>query len=186
MCGKPGCLECSGVPGRLTPMGNRNNKIEGYTDRDTGPNTTGEAVEPLSAEKVVAFFEAMQARYARMTSDQLFDFSHPVDEYGPQGGNAVITNTVSLQPDYDMPEKIDGVLVIIPVGATAASLQLGQRILNLYTGAALTTPLIPVIPAPAGIILNSDDPRILSIAGTLTSAPYLGLTGFAVTRGQFS
>jgi hypothetical protein len=140
--------------------------------------------DQAQAARVVAL---ASAHMMKMIRDQAFDYTHPVDEYAPQGGNQVIpaNGIITVQSDYDMPEKIESVLVIVPVGATSAALQLGQRLLTLYAGAALTAPLLWTVPY-AGIILNSDDPRILTMTGGLTSPPYLGLTGYALTRGQFS
>lgn len=119
-----------------------------------------------------------------MLADKGFDYTHPVDEYAPQGTPGPV-QSLTIQSDYDMPERIETILVVIPVGATSALLQLGQRSIQYYSGAALTTPLV-VSNHVSGIIINSDDPRILTFTGTITSQPYLGLTGYALTRGQFS
>jgi hypothetical protein len=156
-----------------------------HPDPETGPDEQGIEVPPASHEQMLRTIALRQVQLMRMIADQSFNYSHPVDEYAPQGGTAVITNTVTLQPDYDMPERITTVTAIVPVGATSASLQLGQRTLTLYSGTALTTPGIIVL-VVHGIIVNSDDPRILTLGGTLTTPPYLGLTGYALTRGQFS
>ena len=154
-------------------------------DTDHGPDTTGHTAPALTKEQLGEARSAASLRYQRLVKDKLFDYTHPVDEYGPQGGNNIIANTVIVQPDYDMPEMITGVFVIIPVGCTLAQLQLGQRNLVLYSGAALTAPLIPAIPE-TGLILDADDQRQLTLTGALTTAPYLGLTGWALTRGQFT
>ena len=163
----------------------RNSIATHNPDPNSGPDEQGIEIPSASHEQMVKNLLLASARLSKMANDQAFDYSHPVDEYAPQGGTAVITNTVTLQPDYDMPERITTITAIIPVGATGASLQLGQRTMVLYSGTALTAPGVLTM-SVHGIIVNSDDPRILSIAGTLTSAPYLGLTGFALTRGQFS
>jgi hypothetical protein len=123
-----------------------------------------------------------------MIKDQAFDYTHPVDEYAPQGMSstmALYPNIINVQPDYDMPERIEAITVIIPVGATLAVLQLGQRTMTLYSGPVITTPIVTSVQC-RGIILNSDDLRTLTITGGLTTAPYLGLCGWALTRGQFS
>ena len=73
------------IKGKPTPLGYRNAVLPGYTDTDTGPNTRGDQVSPLTEKQVDLYFQAMQARYMRMMSDQVFDYSHPVDEYGPVG-----------------------------------------------------------------------------------------------------
>jgi hypothetical protein len=147
----------------------------------------GLAVPPVTDAQMARVVAMAQAHLMKMLKDQAFDYTHPVDEYGPQGlaPATAYGNIVNIQSDYDMPEKIENILVVIPVGTTVASLQLGQRTLNLYSGAALTTPQIVTVPY-CGIILNSDDPRTLTLTGVITSAAYLGLTGWALTRGQFS
>jgi hypothetical protein len=155
------------------------------TDMDQGAGTPGIAVPPASLEQMLKTMGLANAHLMKMANDRAYDYSHPVDEYAPQGGTAVITNTVTVQPDYDMPERINGLTVIIPVGSTAAVLQLGQRLMQLYSGSALTVPGILCMNV-MGIVLNSDDPRRLTLTGTLTPPPYVGLTGFALTRGQFS
>jgi hypothetical protein len=166
----------SGVQGR--------NAFARGTDQDTGQDAQGIRVPPVTADQIALLEALKRANLIRSLDDRAFDYSHPVDEYAPQGSPGAV-QSLTVQPDYDMPERITTIMVIIPVGATGASLQLGQRTWQLYSGAALTTPAI--LPMPVhGVILNSDDPRILTLTGTITSQPYVGLTGFALTRGQFS
>jgi hypothetical protein len=155
------------------------------TDRDQGPGTPGLGVPVPSDASIARIIQLGQAHLLKMLSDQGFDYSHPVDEYAPQGSPGP-QQSVTVQPDYDMPERIEAITVVIPVGATSALLQLGQRSLQLFSDAtALTAPIAQSFEV-RGIILNSDDPRILTLTGAITSQPYLGLTGFALTRGQFS
>jgi hypothetical protein len=151
---------------------------------DQGQDTQGIAVPIPTDASVARIIQLGQAHLLKMLSDQGFDYSHPVDEYAPQG-NPGPQQTLTVQPDYDMPERIESITVVIPVGATGASLQLGQRTIQLYSGAALTTPEVLTMEV-RGIIINSDDPRIITFTGAVTSQPYLGLAGFALTRGQFS
>jgi hypothetical protein len=167
-------------------MGPRNGQLAGYTDRDTGPNTeNAQAVKPLTAEGVQAYFSAQQLRYLRMLSDQVYDRSHPVDEFGPPGSaDAVVVNNFTIQPDYDMPERIEEIAYSIPVGCTFAAIQLGQRYIVLYSGAALAVQLTGYL--KTGVILNATDNRNVIMTGALTTSPYVGLSGFALTRGQFS
>lgn len=185
-----------GIPGQNYPTPNARNTIvtgPAGLDTDQGPLGNTPTSDPVPTMEQITARAALHFRHLlEELKDQGFDYSHPVDEYAPQGMPApaagiTYANVVTILPDYDMPEKIENILVIVPVGATLATLQLGQRTLDLYSGAALTAPLLITVPH-AGVILNSDDPRILTIspAGTITSAPYLGLTGYALTRGQFS
>jgi hypothetical protein len=177
-----------GIPGQ---QNTRNQIITGIagTDTDQGPlNNPPEKKSHPTNDEIAAFAALRLHHMLQLLKDYAFDHTHPVDEYGPQGLSPTSTafpNSITVQPDYDMPERIDSVTVVTPVGATLSVLQLGQRTLTLYSGAALTTPLVQALQV-RGIILNSDDPRVLTITGTLTSALYLGLTGFALTRGQFS
>ena len=190
MCGKPGCFECNGKPGTVRKLGHRNAELTGYTDRDVSENTAGHAhaEHPLTAEGVSMFFDAMQAKYARLASDRLFDYTHPVDEYAPQGApntlaNALVFQTISWQADYDMPERIEHISYSIPLGTTYCTLQLGQRLIVLYQGAALTTPIVGSI--FTGIVINADDERVFTCTGA-TGTGYIGVAGWALTRGQFS
>lgn len=152
------------------------------------PGTEGHPVKEPTHEEIAVAAALKFHHLMKMQDDRAFDHSHPVDEYQPQGlstSSASFPNQLIIQPDYDMPERIEAIFSITPVGATLAVLQLGQRILTFYSGAALTTPLVQTHQV-RGMILNSDDQRVFTLTGALTSAPYIGLTGFALTRGQFS
>lgn len=163
----------------------RNSILPGKTsDRDTGPNTTGHAAHEITKDYIERFVQGQTLQYQRLMKDMTFDYSHPVDEYAPTG-NPGAQASLTVQPDYDMPEKIDHVTYVIPVGATSALLQLGSRTIQLYSGTALTAPIASALYV-GGIILNADDPRSITFAGSVTSQPYLGLAGWALTRGQFS
>jgi len=181
MCGKLGCAECNHSGTQRVQIASTNTQNE---DTAQGIGHTRRAHTP-TREDISLAFQAELSRYIGLLKDQAFDYSHPVDEYGPQGSTSVVTNLVNLQPDYDMPEKIICVTVVVPIGATLAAVQLGQRTIEVYNGIALTASLLVNIQG-TGIIVNADDPRQLQVTGTVTSAPYLGLTGWALTRGQFS
>lgn len=195
------CMSCgTSCPKGIIPLGTRNAVLPGYTDRDE--TRKGVQVEPKTAEQVALYFEMMQARYARLQSDQLFDHSHPVDDYAPQGmlangtpapGSAINLN---IPTDYDMPVRYTSIAVLVPAGCLTLQLQLGQRVLQLRT-ASSGTDIGNVQPAWmnltfTGIIVNSDDPRVLtgSYAAQATTTPptepFVSLTGFALTRGQYS
>lgn len=162
----------------------RNAVLRRGTDQDTGVDAVGVDIPPVDPRTIAAVVAAAQTHLLKMLADKGFDYTHPVDEYAPQGIPGPV-QTLTIQSDYDMPERIETILVVVPVGATSALLQLGQRSMQLYSGAALASPLTIVMPVH-GVIINSDDPRILTFVGTITSQPYLGLTGYALTRGQFS
>lgn len=182
------CRTAVAAGGCAIPVTERNAIVpasKGESDRDQGYGTIGEHINSMSKQDLLQLVAYQSLRYQKLGDDRMFDHSHPVDEYQPQGNAAVITNTLTLQPDYDMPEKIEAITCIVPVGTTLANIQLGQRQLVPYSGSALTAPLIVLLDG-IGLIINSDDPRILTLTGTVTSPPYLGLTGYALTRGQFT
>lgn len=161
-------------------------------DTDPGPygspHSAPDRAEHPTPEQIAGRAAVKFSHLMAMIKDQAFDYTHPVDEYAPQGMSstmALYPNIINVQPDYDMPERIEALTVIIPVGATLAVLQLGQRSMTLYSGPVITTPIVTSVQC-RGIILNSDDLRTLTITGALTTAPYLGLCGWALTRGQFS
>jgi hypothetical protein len=158
------------------------NAVEGHA-QGTG-HTRSRVANP---DAVNAYQQHEQLRYLSLLKNAAFDYTHPVDEYGPNGSanSVVITNQVNVQPDYDMPERIEHLAYVLPLGTTTALIVLGSRAIQVYNGPALTTIIASTL-FVGGIILGSDDLRQLNLTGTLTSAPYLGLTGFALTRGQFS
>lgn len=160
------------------------NLIAQGTDQDEGADAEGIKVPPVNPADVAKIIALSQRHLLKMLRDQAFDYTHPVDEYAPQGNPGPV-QSLTIQADYDMPERIESILVVSPVGATSTILQLGQRSIQLYAGAALAAPLVSSMHV-SGIIVNSDDPRVLTFTGAITSQPYLGLTGFALTRGQFS
>jgi len=235
--------------------GTRNVISEAGADQDTGAGTPGIRIPPVDPAEVLQKEALKRTHLLQMMDDRSFDYSHPVDEYAPQGAPGPV-QAVTVQPDYDMPERINAITYIIPAGTISASLQLGQRTITLYASPPVTAPAVPAstvaqqntagipvqvvitggtitavvvngitvgaaagtytvpaygaisitysvaptwawtalgLAAPLasallvfGIILNSDDPRILTLTGTITSQPYVGLAGFALTRGQFS
>lgn len=177
------CHEVLDAGGCAIETGGRNQIVPG-SGRDTGQGTHGTVPRTLSDTEIHQILAAKSIKYQQLSDNRLFDYSHPVDEYAPQGTSSIFA-TITVQPDYDMPERYENITVIVPVGATSASLQLGQRTMVLYSGPALAIPNVITIPN-TGIILNSDDARILTFTGAVTTAGYLGMTGFAITRGQFS
>jgi hypothetical protein len=209
MCNSCGQKCIKGVP---TPLGTRNAVLTGYTDQDTGQNTDGRPVRPKTAEDVSLYFQAMQARYTRLLAAQLYDHSHPVDDYMPQGmlanGSPALGSTtiLNIPTDYDMPVRYESCAVLIPAGALTVSLQLGQRNWQLRVAQnPLTGTVDPGQLEPAwifvpftGIILNANDPRVLTctyanvvasatqVGTTTPTEPHVSLTGYALTRGQWS
>lgn len=209
MCNSCGSTCERGVAVRV---GTRNAVLPGFTDRDTGPNTEGFERKPLTRDEVGMYFDAMQARYTRMMANAVYDQSHPVDDFAPVGmlsnGTPALgsTTTLNIPTDYDMPVRYEAVSVVIPAGALTMQLQLGNRVIAIRSVQVPITgtvdfgepePRLFVFPF-TGMILNSDDARVMTVTyanvvasatqtGTSTpTEPFVSLTGFALTRGQYS
>ena len=197
------CETAIAATGCARQAGPRNQIVPGARDTDSGPDTEGRAASQLTPALMQYAAQLETLRYGRLTHDAVFDASHPVDEYAPQGmlanGSppAGSTVTLNIQPDYDMPERYESCAVLIPAGALTVSLQLGQRNLQLRS-ASSGTDIGNVQPAWmnltfTGLILNADDTRQLTVVyaaqATTTvnpTEPFVSLTGYALTRGQFS
>ncbi|HVH71541.1 MAG TPA: hypothetical protein VNB49_10575 [Candidatus Dormibacteraeota bacterium] len=86
---------------------------------------------------------------------QLEDASKPVDEYRPQTITADSESIVTVQPNWEYPEKITSVIITGPAGNV--TVQLGDRVW------ALTIPASGIIViAPVGIMLSRSDTRQLT------------------------
>jgi hypothetical protein len=115
-------------------------------------------------------------RVSLRTQRLLYNKSHPVDVWE---NIPPATLSVQLQADYGV-EKIGFLIASIPVGATSASLTLGQRVFPIYNGAALAAQLL--VSSRVEMILNETDFRILTLTGTTTTAGYIALAGYALER----
>jgi hypothetical protein len=107
----------------------------------------------------------------------IWDRQHPVEEWQDGYYNG---QPVTIQPVARV-TRIESITVIIPVGCTNAILQLDQRVMQLYTGAALTVPQI-VNMTNLGMILNENSIRNLTLAGAPTSQFFVSLAGHAMER----
>jgi hypothetical protein len=120
-------------------------------------------------------------RIARMA----FSYTHPVDEYETIGTNASTLPAPGLviRSDTDYDERIESILISLPLGTTSANLLIGtDRVYPLYSGAAITVQQ-PLILPHLGIIIGSGDERYLQLAGALTTNGFVELMGYALTRG---
>jgi hypothetical protein len=196
MCGKPGCAEC-GMNG--------SNRVGIATIANPPPAQGIGHSHPHhipTREDVSLAFQVELSKYVGLLKDKAFDHTHPVDDYAPQGSFAnnvpVAGSTISLNipTDYDMPVRYEGIHVVIPAGALTVTLQLGQRLIPVRTADATADPG-QTEPATfsftfTGMILNSDDLRVLTVtygagaAGQVFTMPFVSLTGWVLTRGQFS
>jgi hypothetical protein len=115
----------------------------------------------------------------RRLSRQNFDVSNPVEEY--QTSATPVVSPITLMRNYDIPERIESFLVLLPVGITSATLQLGDRFMQLYQGAA-TAVVTLVTASNLGIILSPDDVRQLTFVGAATSGASVFLFGHCLER----
>lgn len=111
---------------------------------------------------------------------QTYDRSKPVDEYeynqGPFAGPVII------QPQFGLTVRFDTIIFSLPIGITAAVLQIGRRFIPLLqVGAATTAQTIGTL-QEVGIIAEGNDLRQLVFTGTPTSGYYIGLNGFRLER----
>lgn len=133
-------------------------------------------------EHRAAMLQLTYATYRTMLrlSRQLYDARHPAEEY--QYGNTVDPNGVVIQPQWEGKVRIETILASIPIGATSATLTLGNSLVLplLQTPVASpTTSQTLVNIQNLGITLNRSDRRILNVSGTLTSGFFIGLYGHA-------
>jgi hypothetical protein len=139
---------------------------------------------PSKSEPVASIGTEFAAHLAHTRLEQqrmsrkLFDYQRPVDEY--QSTNGWPNNGImELQSTYEMPEMIEHIAASLPIGITSAVLQLGDRYIGLYAGAATTTQLL--IGIYFGAVLSRDDMRQLIMApAALGVGPvHIGLSGWA-------
>lgn len=114
-------------------------------------------------------------------SRMLYDHSNPVDEYVTIPALAQ-TNPLTIPPDYDRLEMYTSMLYCLPLGITAASLNIGtSRTIQLYNGAANATQ-DAVFLNGLTILAGPDEKRTLTLTGAATSQGYFGLMGHCYDR----
>lgn len=115
------------------------------------------------------------------TNRLLKDASMPFDEYY-DAPDPVPAGAYEIQPDYATECRIESILVSLPVGITAALLELGrERQIILYSGAATTVQTL-VNFRDLGIIVSENDRRVLTLTGTMTTGFHIELMGHALVR----
>ena len=162
-------------------------------DREfTVPHETGQSREVSPGVLLASEIRALRQEMIRQARSQ-FDISHPVDEYISSPGLPSVstgdevpppyTSGVLLQRTWDLPERIESVIVTLPVGCTSAILKLADRWINVFpnqTAAAALVNSYTYVQHGLGIILNQDDDRLLLMTGNLTAGPvHFELMGFA-------
>lgn len=121
---------------------------------------------------------------AQRQSRMAFDYAHPVDEYEVIGVNASTLDLgLPIRTQYDYDERYESITYSLPLGTTAATLQIGtDRTFQLYSGPAITVQQ-PIVLENQGIIASSGDERYLFITGAGTTNGYINLAGWAMNRG---
>lgn len=117
-------------------------------------------------------------------SRMAFNYAHPVDEYEIVGTNAsTLPLGIPIRTQYDSDERYESILVSLPLGTTAAQLNIGtDRQIQLYNGAAITVQQ-PLILPHLGIVASSGDERYLVISGAGTTQGFISLMGWSLSRG---
>lgn len=107
-------------------------------------------------------------------ANRIDDFSRPFDEYAPQTLSPEAENTILLQPQWEVSERVEEILITGPAGAV--TIQLGDRLWTLTIPAAGF-----LLIAPVAIYLERNDVRQLTatVAGQFT----FELMGHADARG---
>lgn len=149
---------------------------------DRGPGSVGHAtIQRLPESSMDYEFRQwlleVRANLARQ-SIQLFDHSHPVNEYQSTLGEPG-SLTLEVMPTYEIPERIDAIIVSAP-GAIGAVITLGAE-RNIPIGNLGQT---PIVIAPVGIVLDRNDRRLLTVqswgpGNPVPSQPAVPATGVA-------
>lgn len=141
-------------------------------------------VDPNWPENYHLILLAQQKLVLERVERKIFDSTHPVDEYAylPSPNFQAAGSPVTWQPDYEQEVRIESISWSLPIGITAADLQLGQRHIPLLQAGAATTVQTVSFMNGLGIILNRSDARILTFTGTPSSGHYIALAGFLLER----
>ena len=145
------------------------------------PLTEEELHDLFSRDDRSMLLKLMYAQHQEMVrqSRKLYDYSHPVDEY--QWGAVPADGEIIIQPNWQMSERIDNICASLPLGITKAVLQLGDRQIVLYQGAAIGTQTLVTLNG-LGIVLEETNLRQLTFTGAATSNFYISLSGHCLER----
>lgn len=119
-------------------------------------------------------------REAKRQSNLLYNYSKPVDEY--EYNTTPFAGPVVIQAQYGLTEHIQNVVYSLPIGITAAVLQLGRRYIPLLQQGAATTVQTVNTLLNVNAILEGSDTRQLVFTGVPTSGYYIGLNGYRLER----
>lgn len=143
-----------------------------------------EHVDPEHPEHYQSMLLSMMHLQLERMGRKLFDSTHPVDEYAflPSPNAQAAGTPITWQPDYEQEIRVESITYSLPIGITAADLQLGQRHIPLLQVGAATTAQTTGVLMNQGIIINRSDTRALTLTGTPTSGHYIALAGFLLER----
>lgn len=152
-----------------------------YVPRAVPPNIGLRQPEPITSKdieekplKFIALALTALQRQFRRAATALEDRSQAVDEYQSQTPTGPVTNSITLQPQYESNERITSILVIGPAGTCTVTL--GDRVMPLTIPASGF-----LLIAPVSMFLGRDDLRQLTTATAGQINLILG--GYADTRG---
>jgi len=91
----------------------------------------GRHAPEVTAESLARMQLRQMMQEALRESRVLFDHTHPVDEYISSPG-VPTSNPTEITRTWDMPERIESILAVIPPGVQQALLQLGDRYITLF------------------------------------------------------
>lgn len=144
------------------------------------PQYSGGAVVAQDPDEQVLRSLADMRQESIRQSRMLYDYSKPVDEY--EWNLTGFPGPVTIQPQFGLTVRFHSIVFSLPVGITAAVLQIGRRYIPLLqVGAATTAQTVGTL-QDVGIIAEGNDLRQLVFTGTPTSGYYIGLNGFRLER----
>jgi hypothetical protein len=156
--------------------------------KESKGGTIGEG--DVSLERMILNTQLRNAQDKIREQRARFDYQHPVDEYiyswgFPASNTATFeggyswSGSIMVQRAWDMPEKIESFIAVLPVGTVFAVAKLGDRYIPVYppAGEAVGTPVTPAVPASTIPVQNANDyPVNVTIsAGTLTAVTVNGV-----------
>lgn len=152
-----------------------------YVPRAVPPNVGLRQPVPLGGTdvesqplKYIALALIHLRRHMSTVATALEDRSRPVDEYQSQTPTGPVTNSITIQPQYETNERITSITVCGPAGN--ATVTLGDRVIPVVIPASQI-----LVIAPVSMYIARDDLRQLTTATAGQINLILG--GYADTRG---
>lgn len=177
MCDECG-EQCDKSPGRrgYPPRFPQARIVSAYGAEDQH-NSSVATVQDTTMDMFLKSQAALHMQLVRINR-QTYNKSRPVDEY--QGLNSP-TLQLTWLAEYALQERIESITASLPVGITTAVLQLGQRFITLYSGAATVVQTLVNLQG-LGIIIGESDNRALVMTGAPTTGVFIAMAGFCLER----